>query len=202
MDPELVAFLGVAVVVSVTPGPDMLLVMRNTLLSGRLAGVATVAGVIVGVLLWSIVAIAGVAAILAASAALFTLLKLAGAAYLIVLGISALRAKGDALEVAGPPAGSLRQAAAQGFLSAALNPKLGVFFLTLLPQFVDPLDSPARPLLLALAFAATGLAWLLVFTALVGSLGPYLARPGLRRAIQRISGAVLIGLGLRIATDR
>jgi threonine/homoserine/homoserine lactone efflux protein len=202
MDPQLAAFLAIAVVVCVTPGPDMLLVLRNTVAGGRLVGAATVGGVIVGILGWSVVAVAGLAAVLAASATAFAVLKLAGAAYLVWLGIAAIRHAGAAAEVPGHAARSLGHAAVQGFLSAALNPKLGVFFLTLLPQFSDPVGAPARSLGFALLFAATGLVWLLVFTALVGSLAAILARPTVRRRIGQATGVVFIGLGLRVATER
>ena len=202
MDPSLIAFLAVAIAVVVTPGPDMLLVMRNTLLGGRLVGAATVAGVITAILGWSLLAVAGIAALLAASALAFTLVKFVGAGYLIYLGIQSFRSGGAAFEVGATGARSLRQAATQGFLSAALNPKLGVFFLTLLPQFSDPLAAPERSLVLALLFAAIGLAWLLVFTAMVGSFGSFLARPAVRHRVQRVAGVVLIGLGLRAATER
>jgi threonine/homoserine/homoserine lactone efflux protein len=196
-------FLGLAIVVVVTPGPDMLLVMRNTLVGGRAVGSATVAGVMAGILCWSLLAVVGVAAILAASAAAFTVLKLCGAAYLVYLGVTSIRATGSEMHVrGGRAAGSLRQAAAQGFLSAALNPKLGVFFLTLLPQFGDAAGSVGRLVVLALVFAATGLVWLLVFTAMVASVGDVLSRPGLRRALGRVTGAVFIGLGLRVAVER
>lgn len=202
IDPQLVAFLAIAIVVCVTPGPDMLLVLRNTVAGGRLAGVATVGGVVAGILGWSLVAVAGLAAVLAASATAFAVLKLAGAAYLVWLGIGAIRHAGAAPDVRDPAARSLGQAATQGFLSAALNPKLGVFFLTLLPQFSDPVGAPARSLAFALLFAATGVVWLLVFTALVGSLAAVLARPTIRRRIAQATGVVFIGLGLRVATER
>jgi threonine/homoserine/homoserine lactone efflux protein len=96
----------------------------------------------------------------------------------------------------------VRAAVAQGFLSAALNPKLGVFFLTLLPQFTDASGSVWDSLALAAVFAATGLAWLLVFTQLVGWFGAMLSTAPIRRRIQQATGMVLIGLGVRIAADR
>jgi threonine/homoserine/homoserine lactone efflux protein len=202
VDPNFIAFLGVAVVVVVTPGPDMLLVMRNTLAAGRAVGTATVSGVIVGILTWGLLAAVGVAAVLAASAVAFAALKLAGAAYLVYLGVAALRGHPDSVETGTPTATSLRAAVAQGFVSAALNPKLGVFFLTLLPQFIDASGSVWNSLALAAVFAATGLAWLLVFTQLVGWLGDALARAPIRRRIQQATGVVLIGLGIRVAADR
>ena len=205
LDAGLIAFLAVAIAVVVTPGPDMLLVMRNTLLGGRSVGAATVLGVITGVVGWATVAVVGLSAVLAASATAFTILRLVGAAYLVWLGVTAWRAAGHDVELAaGAPrsAPTRRRAATQGFLSAALNPKLGVFFLTLLPQFTDASASPVRSLELALLFAGIGLGWLLLFAAFVGALAVRLSSPGVRTALRRISGTLLVGLGVRVALDR
>ncbi len=185
MDPNLIAFVGVSIAVAIVPGPDMALVARNTLLAGRRVGAATVLGIVGGLLGWSVAAVVGIAAVLAASATAFTVLKIVGAAYLIYLGVSTLRAgRGDHAE--GPVRGALtlRAAAGQGLLSAGLNPKLGVFFLTLLPQFVVPGAPASGSLELALLFAAIGASWLLVYTYLIGSVGHVLSRPGPRRAVQ------------------
>jgi threonine/homoserine/homoserine lactone efflux protein len=201
MDSELAAYAALALAVVVSPGPDTLLVLRNTLLGGRPAGVATVAGIVCGLGMWGLAAAVGVAAILAASATLFTILKLAGAGYLVYLGVTALRAPAAPLEAEGglPATRGLRIAVRQGFLSAALNPKLGVFFLTLLPQFVHPGDSPFRSLALVGLFAVIGVTWLLIVTAVVGSLGGVMARSGVRLALQRVTGVLLVALGLRVA---
>ena len=203
MDSNLIAFVGVAIAVAIVPGPDMALVARNTLLGGRGVGAATVLGIVGGLLGWSVAAVAGIAAILAASATAFAVLKIVGAAYLIYLGISTLRAGRDD-HAEGPARGelTLRAAARQGLLSAGLNPKLGVFFLTLLPQFVVPGAPAARSLELALLFAAIGASWLLVYTYLIGSVGHVLSRPGPRRAVQWVTGTVLVALGVRVALER
>lgn len=198
-DTSLLAFVAVAVAVAVTPGPDMLLVMRNTIGGGRRAGLATVLGVILGVLTWSVLAVAGIAAVLAASAVAFTILKLAGAAYLIYLGIRALLVRDERWSGQVPSAHSPGEAAVQGFLSAALNPKLGVFFLTLLPQFTDPQAAPWRSLELVAVFAVIGLVWLVAFTMILGTLAAALPRPRLRRAVQRATGVMFIALGVRVA---
>ena len=206
MDDRLIAFIGVAVAVVVIPGPDMALIARNVLRHGRSAGYATSLGTCTGILGWAIAAALGISALLATSAAAFTALKLAGAAYLIYLGISTLRDH----DVLGPAAAASdrakftpRGAWLQGLLSALLNPKLGVFFLTLLPQFIGPGDPPAtRALQLALVFDLIGLAWLLTYSAMLGAVGTVLDRPGLRRLIRWISGTLLVGLGARVALER
>ena len=132
----------------------MALVARNTLLGGRRVGAATVLGIVAGLLGWSVAAVGGIAAVLAASATAFALLKIAGAGYLIYLGTTLREGRDD--HPAEPVLGTLtlRAAAAQGVLSPGLNPKLGMFFLTLLPQFVAVGAPAARSLELALLFAA------------------------------------------------
>jgi threonine/homoserine/homoserine lactone efflux protein len=206
VDDRLIAFIGVAVAVVVIPGPDMALIARNVLRHGRTAGFATSLGTCTGILGWAIAAALGISALLATSAAAFTALKLAGAAYLVYLGISTLR---DHDGVGRPAPTSDRsgltrhEAWVQGLLSALLNPKLGVFFLTLLPQFIGPGDPPAtRALQLALVFDLIGLAWLLTYSAMLGAVGAALNRPRSRRLIRWISGTVLVGLGARVALER
>ena len=206
MTNALVSFIGVAIAVVVIPGPDMALVARNVFRYGRSAGFATSLGICTGILGWGVAAVLGIATILATSSVAFTALKLIGATYLIYLGITTLRSH-DAFEVPGEdhearstlPGG---QAYLQGLLSALLNPKLGVFFLTLLPQFIVPGQPPAaQALQLAVIFDLIGLAWLFAYSAMLGALGRALGtRP--RRFIRLVSGTVLIGLGVRVALER
>jgi threonine/homoserine/homoserine lactone efflux protein len=202
---DLLTFIGVAIAVVVIPGPDMALVARNVFRYGRSAGFATSLGICTGILGWAIAAVLGIATILATSSIAFTILKLAGAAYLIYLGVSTLRSR-DASE---PRAGQERprlaskQAYTQGLVSALLNPKLGVFFLTLLPQFIEPGDSSATEALrLAIVFDLIGVAWLLTYSALLAALGDALSRGGPQRVIRWISGTVLVTLGVRVALER
>jgi threonine/homoserine/homoserine lactone efflux protein len=145
-DQQLLAFVPVAIVLSVSPGPDMALVLRNTVRGGRRAGHRTVGGIAVGLVVWATASALGVAAVLSASATVFTALKLAGAVYLVYLGVQSLRSlrRGDAPAVAAKPSGSPFR---QGLVTNLLNPKLAVLFTTLLPQFVshgDPAAKPAR----------------------------------------------------------
>lgn len=199
-DAQLLAFVGVAVVLTLTPGPDMALVLRNTLRGGRPAGQRTIAGIAVGLLGWATASALGVAAVLAASATVFTVLKLAGAAYLVYLGIQALRAlrRGEEVRTDAPTrAGSPFR---QGLVTNLLNPKLAVLFTTLLPQFISP-DDPAvaKSVLLAAIFVAIGLTWLVTYTYIVS----LVAHSRLfRRATEALSGVVLIALGVRLAFER
>jgi threonine/homoserine/homoserine lactone efflux protein len=205
MDERLLAFISVAIVVVVVPGPDMALVARNVIRHGRSSGYATSIGICVGTLGWALAAGLGVSTLLATSATAFTVLKLAGAAYLIYLGITALRDH-DGPTVGTSDGGSAlrwRRAFLQGLLSALLNPKLGVFFLTLLPQFISPGDPvELRILQLALVFDLIGITWLLTYSTLLGAIGDALGRPGPRRVMRWITGTVLVGLGARVALDR
>jgi len=147
------AFVGVAALVIVTPGPDTALTVRNVLLGGRACGVATAAGVATGLAVWTVAASAGIAALLVASEPAFVAVKLAGAAYLVFLGAQSLRralrggSHPDAVD--GRTARGLRPRAAlrQGVLNDLGNPKIAVFFTTLLPQFA-PAHGPAFAVLL------------------------------------------------------
>src|SRR5687767_7019466 len=134
---ELAAFLGIAILIIVTPGQDTALTIRNALLGGRRGGVATAAGVSVGQACWTVAASIGLAALLVASEPVFVALKLAGAAYLVYLGLQALRAAlfGRPAPATGPASGGALPAYREGVLSNLGNPKMAVFFTSLLPQF-------------------------------------------------------------------
>ena len=201
------AFLGVVVLVIVTPGPDTALTIRNTLLGGRAAGLATAAGVAAGQAVWALAAAVGIAALVQASQPAFTALRLLGAAYLVFLGLQSLVAavrghRRAALDVAARGAG-LRPAVAlrQGLLSNLANPKMAAFFTSLLPQFVV---GPSFAPLFALGLVLCGLTlvWLAAYAVAVARAGDLLRRPLVRRAIDAVTGAVLVALGLRVAADR
>jgi threonine/homoserine/homoserine lactone efflux protein len=201
------AFVGVAALVIVTPGPDTALTVRNALLGGRGAGVATAAGVAAGQAVWTAAASAGIAALLVASEPAFVAVKLAGAAYLVLLGLQTLAhaVRGRPSERDGHAAAGLRSGAAfrQGLLNDLGNPKMAVFFTTLLPQFA-PAHGPAFPTLLAFGvlFSAMTFAWLCVYSVAVARAGRALRRPRIRRALDAVMGAALVALGLRVAVER
>jgi threonine/homoserine/homoserine lactone efflux protein len=205
VDDRLLAFLGVSLAVVVIPGPDMALIARNVLRHGRAAGFATSAGTCTGILGWAIAAALGVSTILATSAIAFGALKLAGAAYLIYLGIATLLTRDASVQAGADERSALQwhRAWLQGLLSAMLNPKLGVFFLTLLPQFIAPGDPPVeRALQLAVLFDFIGLIWLMTYSAMLGAVGAAVSRPGPRRLMRWLTGTVLVGLGARVAVER
>ena len=200
MHSQLLAFLGAAVLIALTPGADTALVVRNALAVGASAARRTALGSSAGLLVWGVASACGVAAVLNASAEVFTVVKLAGAAYLMWLGLQAIRHAG-----AHEPGGVQRSGSPfrQGLLCNLLNPKAGIFFTALLPQFVSPQD-PALvvSLLMTAIAAAASLAWLSVYATLVPRAGDVLRRPPVRRALDRVTGTVLIGLGVRLALTR
>ena len=202
---DLVAFIGVVAVIVVLPGPDMALVLQNGLARGRRAAVETALGINAGLLVWAVAAALGIAALLHASAPAFTLLKLAGAAYLVWLGLRALneawRGTADARRA---PARRRTSPFRQGLLSNLLNPKIALVFTTLIPQFVDAGDpAVAQTLLLAAIFIAMGLVWLTSYALLVAKVGALLKRSAVRRVLNAVTGTVLTALGVRLAfTDR
>ena len=193
---ELLAFLGVAALVIVTPGPDTALTVRNTLAGGRRAGVRTALGVASGQTVWALFTAAGVAALLVASEPAFLVVRYAGAAYLVWLGLHSLAAaiRSAPRDAAGSPARA-EPAFRQGLLSNLSNPKMAAFFPSLLPQFATEF---AALLALGLLFAAMTFAWLALYAAALA----LLRRPRLRRAIDALSGAVLVALGVRLAAER
>jgi len=197
------AFLGISLVVIMTPGQDTALTIRNTLVGGRGNGVRTALGVACGQLVWALAASTGLAALLAASEPAFDAIKLAGAAYLILLGAHALRdaIRGSA-EAAAPAAGRAR-GFRQGLVSNLGNPKMAVFFTGLLPQFA-PADGSALATMLALGtvFAALTLVWLTLYAFAVARARDALSRPRVRRTLDAVMGTALIALGIRIAAER
>jgi threonine/homoserine/homoserine lactone efflux protein len=195
---HLLPFLAVSAIVVVTPGVDMALVTKNGLLHGRRAARATALGVNLGIFLWTLAAALGLAAVIAASAAAFLAIKLAGALYLVYLGVRTLLGSHEPVAVA-PRGNAFRQ----GLTSNLLNPKIAVFFTSLLPQFVDAQHAqPQDLLLLGVLFNCLGVIWLLTYASLVARGRDLLARPRVKRALDRASGVALVGLGVRLAFER
>jgi threonine/homoserine/homoserine lactone efflux protein len=197
----LAGFLAVSILVIVTPGQDTALTIRNTLAGGRRIGILTAAGVASGQAVWALATSAGLAALLVASEPVFTALRLLGAVYLVLLGVQALRGAfarrtGPAGRASWPVAS--RQALRQGLLSNLGNPKMAVFFTSLLPQFGSSFPSL---FLLGLLFCALTLVWLTLYATAVARAGTLLRRPRVRRALEAATGIALVALGLRLATE-
>lgn len=201
-------FVGVAAVVIVVPGPDTAVVTKNVLVHGRRAALGTSLGVSAGLLVWTLAAAVGVASLVRASAVAFTVLKLVGALYLIWLGLQAVRAAGrtavgqQALGVPARPGMGARGGFRQGLLSDLANPKIGIFFTSLLPQFVDPGQPVLLPFLaLGAIFVLMTALWLVLYCVIAARAAQTLQRPRVRAVLDRVTGVVLIALGLRLATE-
>jgi threonine/homoserine/homoserine lactone efflux protein len=201
---QLGAFLGVSMVVIATPGQDTALIIRNTLLGGRRSGVFTALGVSAGQACWTLAASGGLAALLRASEPAFLALRLAGAAYLVFLGLQAILGalRGRDVRLTGglaPPRLVPGRAFRQGLVSNLGNPKMAVFFVSLLPQFGHSFPALVA---LGLVFCALTFAWLTAYAAIVACAGDFLRRPRIRRVLEGLTGAVLVALGLRLAAER
>jgi threonine/homoserine/homoserine lactone efflux protein len=209
---SLAAFLAVSAVVICTPGQDTALTIRNTLAGGRRSGIATAGGVAMGQAIWTIAASVGVVALLSASEPVFRALKLAGAAYLVYLGAQALySAIANRIPHPDPKQQTVTRSAGvtpergfrQGVISNLGNPKMAVFFASLLPQFT-PTGTTTFTWLLAfgLLFSALTLGWLTLYAVAVARLRPLLAGPT-RRVLDALTGVVLVIFGVRLAlTER
>ena len=190
-----------------SPGPDFAVVLRNGLGGGRRSASAAGAGVASGLVLWSVAVATGLGALLAASATVYTAIKLAGVGYLLYLGISSLRAapRGGSHrpDVDSGPAerSSMVRSYRQGLLSNALNPKVAVTFLALMPQFLPRHPDGAQLLVLCLVTLAIGGVWFQVVATIIGGFRRVFARERVRRALDAATGAVLVAFGIRLATD-
>jgi threonine/homoserine/homoserine lactone efflux protein len=201
------AVLGFAVVaaaLTVTPGLDTALVLRSALTGRRREAVATAGGIVAGLFVWGAAAAAGLSALLTASRLAYDVLRLAGAAYLLWVGgrllLRAVRPRRTGESAAAAPRVTAWRAARVGLVTNLLNPKVGVFYVALLPQFLPPGADPlAVGLLLAAVHGLLSLLWFGLLVTLAGSLGRRLRRPGTARAIDGVSGAALVGFGVRLA---
>ena len=202
---SLFAFSLAAIVLAATPGIDTALVLRMSISAGARRALAAAFGVAAGCLLWGAVVETGLGALLAASGTVFTVVKFLGAAYLVWQGVLLLRSRGvrvDAPAVAaeGETVGS---AFAKGFLTNALNPKVGIFYLTLLPQFVPAgVGMAAFSFLLASIHVAMSLLWFVMLIALTRPSARFLQKPSVVAALDRLTGVVFLGFGLKLAVSQ
>ena len=196
-----ITFLAVATLLSITPGAATALVVRSALRGGRREAFATTAGNSVGVLAWALLSALGVSAVVAASQVAFEALKLAGALVLIVLGVQALLRAGDDEREPAPNGPRDRAAFRDGIVTSLANPKLSVFFVALFPQFV-PDGAPVLPLTVAMGLlvVAIDLVWYSLLALLVTRAHRALKATFARR-VQRLTGAVLLGFGVRLALE-
>ena len=209
LDGRFAAWIALAVVLIITPGPDTALIIRQALRGGAPAASRSALGVGVGSSVWALASVLGVAVLLESSAAAFTVLKLAGAAYLIYLGARSLigsfgatsDAPSDDVSQKGPTLRS-SSAFAQGLLNNLLNPKAAAVFVTVMPQFIQPHDSLLRLLLMVAFFDAMVVLWLCAYGYVVSRAGRSRIGVRVRRTLEGVTGVVMIALGARLAFER
>jgi threonine/homoserine/homoserine lactone efflux protein len=200
------SFLLASLVLIVIPGPDQALITRNALAFGRRAGWATTLGGASGLCLHACAAAVGVSAVIATSATAFSAVKLVGVAYLLFLGVQTVRHAGrvghrEATVAGAPSRARPSRFLRQGAVSNALNPKVALFFLTFLPQFLPAHPAAGTPLVYAGAFAVTYLTWFGGYVALIDLTGRWLRRQRVQLWLERTTGGLLIAFGIRLAAE-
>jgi threonine/homoserine/homoserine lactone efflux protein len=204
---QLLLFVPGSILVTIVPGADMALVMRQVFLGGTALAQRTIFGNLTGLVVHATALAIGLSALLVASAEAYTAVKVAGGVYLVYLGVQSLRSAGSASssDAAGDVPSrvpSMRTAYLQGLISTVLNPKPALLFLTFLPQFVDA----SRPVAPQIAFLAgvhvlVGLVWMTLYAHLVARAHRTLTRRDVRRWLEAATGVVLIAFGLRVAVE-
>ena len=209
----LVTFACAAALIVLLPGPDTLVVVRNLIRGGRRSAALTVIGVLSGLTVWVVAAALGLAAVLRASHDGYTALRLVGAFYLIWLGVNALRIRyrpsnigpstGDEVQIPDPPRRIVGTGYRAGLATDLLNPKVGVFFVSFLPGFV-PAGHAVGPtsLMFGAIFVVETAEYFALLLALAARVTKWMSEPRVRRRLDRATGLVLIGFGLRIASER
>jgi threonine/homoserine/homoserine lactone efflux protein len=207
----LIAFTAAAGLLTITPGLDTALVLRTAAVEGPRRAMLAGAGICVGCLTWGLGASVGLGALLAASELAYDTLRIVGACYLILLGsrlllrprASAPRVGGSETERGVQPNTPALRWFVRGFFTNVLNPKVGVFYATFLPLFIPAgVNVTAFSMLLASIHAAQGILWFAVLTSATRPLARWLGRPGVVATLDRATGGVLVGFGLRLALER
>ena len=209
MDSRFVAFLGIAALLTIIPGADTGLVTKNAISRGRTAAFFTTFGICLGCLCHATASALGLSIVLRESARLYEWVKLAGAAYLVYIGARALWAARKPYLIEQGVAFRLEQSRGvwfsfiEGLFTNLLNPKVAIFYLTFLPQFIAPGENVLRKsLFLASIHVLMGLAWLCSYAMLLDRMSAILTRPSVRRKLEAFTGAVLVAFGLRLAMER
>ena len=210
VESQVIAFTLAAAVLTVAPGADTMLVIRNVLRGGRGDGIVTTFGICSGLFIHATLSACGVSMLLMHSATAFHLVKLAGAGYLVWLGLQSLR---RAVGTASPPDGleavgrrgrrAAQQCFLEGLLSNVLNPKTAVFYLAFLPQFIGPTEPVlTKSLLLAGIHYVEGILWLVALSIMLDHTRRFILKSVVRRWLEGLCGAVLVGFGARLALAR
>ena len=206
MDALTLAFIPVAAILTITPGSDTMLVVNNTLTRSTADGLCTVAGINAGLLIHALASALGLSMILMNSATAFEMVKMAGALYIIYLGIQSLRSsrKQEEAEFSAERCSKgISASIREGFLTNVLNPKVAVFYLALLPQFISPGESILRQSLLLMAIHfSMGIIWFSFVTLALGRIRHLLSGGKFKKRLEALSGVVFIGLGLKMALSK
>jgi RhtB (resistance to homoserine/threonine) family protein len=212
IDSQILAFTGIAAILTITPGSDTMLVMRSVLTRGQRAGLLTTFGICCGVFIHAVLSSLGLSWIIVRSSVAFEILKMLGACYLIFLGCQSLwqafrdshqEQTARAIDAGPAHRPGARKAFIEGMLNNVLNPKVAVFYLAFLPQFINPGDPVlAKSVLLAGIHFTMGIVWLSLVTFLLGRMQVFLSRPRVKRWLEAATGFVLIGFGLRLAAEK
>jgi RhtB (resistance to homoserine/threonine) family protein len=201
-------FVIMSILLIILPGPDTAIATKNTLSAGRTGGFKTLAGTFCALLIHTIAAVIGLSAIIVKSALLFSIFKYVGAVYLVYLGIKTLlviRSKHATTpnDMASESKYNSQSHFKQGFLTNMLNPKVAIFFLTFLPQFVDPGSNTLIPfLLMGLTYAILTAVWFFMYIFLVDQISAFMKKPKTTTVIESLTGAVLIGFGIKLALEK
>ncbi|MEG0471414.1 MAG: LysE family translocator [Solibacillus sp.] len=199
-------FIITCVLLIILPGPDTAIVTKNTVVGGRNAGIQTLIGSCIGLVIHTVAAVAGLSAIIVKSAVAFSVLKYVGAAYLCYLGIRTLmnmRARKNQVDEETLVVAKGSTFFKQGFITNVTNPKVAVFFLTFLPQFLAPGSEPFWSfLLMGIIYTVLTLLWFVFYVFLLGAIRNFMKRPATQSVIEVLTGSVLIGFGMKLALEK
>ncbi|AZU61610.1 LysE family translocator [Neobacillus mesonae] len=201
-------FIVLCILLIILPGPDTAIATKNTLTVGKTGGLKTLFGTCCALLIHTTAAVIGLSALIVKSAMLFSILKYVGAVYLGYLGFKTLwslrkKEASDVLETASILEEGQMNCFRQGFLTNLLNPKVAVFFLTFLPQFVDHGQEPLLPfLIMGLTYTLLTLIWFIPYIYLINQISAFMKRPSTEKAVQGLTGIALLGFGIKLAFEK
>ncbi|QQN85773.1 LysE family translocator [Bacillus toyonensis] len=201
-------FIIMSICLIILPGPDTAMATKNTLVAGKMGGVKTVFGTCIALLIHTLAAVIGLSALIVKSALLFSIFKYVGALYLIYIGIKALLAvkNKEGVNTNDVSINNDKEHTScfrQGFLTNLLNPKIAVFFLTFLPQFLNPSHNTFIQLLvMGLTYLVLTIIWFAFYIFLIDKISAFMKKPKTQRYIQGLTGIVLIGFGIKLALEK
>lgn len=207
---EIWMFTAVALMIVMVPGVDSLLVLKNTMVHGKKAGFFTMVGIVVALFVWTTLAVLGLATIIAKSMVVFLVIKYAGAAYLVYLGIQSWRAKAQNMslqEVTTLEGHAIKNVSlscmTQGITTDLLNPKTLLLYVTLMPQFIQPdFNVNSQLIVLAGILIVLSIAWLGIVILIINGVRKWFMKPTVQSVFNKITGVLLVGIGVRIATEK